>query len=400
MKPTLLFDLDGTLLDTNLDAFVPAYFQKLAAHLSARVPPETLLKYLMIGTRAMMANNDPSLTLKTVFDANFYPHLNVNQQELQPAIEEFYDDVFPTLRAITKPVRGAVELIEWAFTEGYRVAIATSPLFPSKAVFHRLRWASLPPETYPFELISSYDSFHFTKPQPDYYAEVLGRLGWPDGPVVMIGNDVEADLKPAAALGIATYHTLDTAAADGFQSTGRGLLSELRPWLEQTAPSLLQPAYTSPTALLAILRSTPATIASLTETLPPTGWAARPIDEEWSTLEVICHMRDVEREIDQPRIEQILRQDEPFIPAQMPDEWAGERSYRSEAGKSALEAFTRARLETLNTLASLESSQWSRKGRHAIFGPTTLQELVSFNAEHDRLHIQQIWKNLHANAAL
>ena len=396
MQLTLLLDLDGTLLDTNLEALIPAYFQKLAAHLAAYIPPETLLKYLMAGTRQMMASEDPAHTLREVFNESFYPFLGVEYDAIQPVIEQFYDEVFPTLRSFTKTVPGVVEFIEWAFAAGYRVVIATSPFFPRKATYHRLRWAGLPPEKYPFDLISSYENFHFTKPHPAYFAEVLGRLGWPDGPVLMVGNDVEQDLVPAATLGLATYHTLDTASAGGFASTGRGLLADLRPWLERTDPATLQPVYSSPAALLAILRSTPAALASMLEPLAPEAWIAPPAAEEWSIVEIMCHIRDVEREIDQPRINLVLNQSEPFIPAQMPDEWAKERGYASQDGPSALRAFTQARLGTLKTLVGLEPGQWSRKARHAIFGPTSLQELVSFNAEHDRLHIQQVWKNASA----
>ena len=105
-------------------------------------------------------------------------------------------------------------------------------------------------------------------------------------------------------------------------------------------------------------------------------------------------MRDVEREVDQPRIRQILAEDEPFIPAQMPDEWAKTRSYQTQDGMVALTEFTAARIQTLEMLSGLAPTQWSRKARHSILGPTTLQELVGFNAEHDRLHIQQVWKIL------
>jgi FMN phosphatase YigB (HAD superfamily) len=396
MKLTLLFDLDGTLLDTNLDAFIPAYFQKLAAHMSARIPPENLLKYLMLGTRAMTTNEDPAITLKSAFDKNFYPFLGFTHEELLPDLEQFYDEVFPTLREITKPVPGAVELIEWAFAAGHRVVIATSPLFPWKAVHHRLRWAGLPPEKYPFALISYYEHFHFLKPHPAYFAETLGRLGWPDGSVVMIGNDVEADLKPAAALGLATFHALDTSSADGFPSTGRGLLSGLRAWLEATDPATLQPAYTSPASFLAQLRATPAALRGLLDPLDPAAWTARPTEGEWSITEILCHLRDVECEVDLPRIELILNQEEPFIAGQLPDEWTVERGYQNQDGESALREFTQTRLRTLGALETLAPAQWSRKARHAIFGPTTLQEMVSFNAEHDRIHIQQIWKNLNS----
>ncbi|MBI5934025.1 MAG: DinB family protein [Chloroflexi bacterium] len=395
MPITLLFDLDETLLDTNLNAFVQTYFQKLAERLAPHVPPETLLKYLMLGTRNMMASEDPAHTLREVFDESFYPFFNVDREAIAPAIEDFYDNVFPSIREVTQPIPGAVEFIEWAFAAGHRVVIATSPYFPRKATYHRLRWAGLPPEKYPFALISTYDDFHFTKPHVAYFAEVLARLGWPDGPVLMVGNDVEQDLIPAAALGLATYHSVDvTPSANGFNATGRGRLAELRAWLEQTDHAALMPSYSSSAALLAILRSTPAALTSLLAPLAAEKLAARPSADEWSVTEILCHMRDVEREVDQPRIQKILSEDEPFIPAELPDEWAKTRAYDRQDGLSALREFTAARVQTLEALAQVAPAQWSRKARHAIFGPTTLQELVSFNAEHDRLHIQQVWKSI------
>lgn len=397
MTITLLFDLDETLLDTNLNAFVQSYFQKLAAHLASQVPPEILLKYLMVGTRNMMASEDPSRTLAEVFDESFYPFFNVDKAAIQPAIEDFYDNVFPTIREVTKPIPGVVEFIEWAFAAGHRVVIATSPYFPRKATYHRLRWAGLPPEKYPFALISTYDDFHFTKPHVAYFAEVLGRLGWPDGPVLMVGNDVDQDLIPASSLGLATYHSVDvTPSANGFNATGRGRLSELRAWLEQTDPATLMPSYSSSAALLAILRSTPAALTSLLAPFATDKLATHASADDWSVTEILCHMRDVEREVDQPRIQKILSEDEPFIPAELPDEWAKTREYNKQDGLSALREFTAARIQTLEMLQNLAPAQWSRKARHAIFGPTPLQEMVCFNAEHDRLHIQQVWKNINS----
>lgn len=394
MTITLLLDLDDTLLHTNMDAFIPAYFQKLAAHLAPLVPSETLLKYLMQGTRRMMASEDLTHTLREVFDQNFYPFLGVDRDALLPLLEQFYDDVFPGLQVVTSRLPGAVDFIEWAFEAGHRVVIATNPLFPQKATHHRLRWAGLPPEKYPFALVSTYEHFHFTKTYPAYFAEVLGRLGWPDDPVLMVGNDVHADLVPAAALGLATFHTLDfSPSSDKFTATGRGPLAELRPWLGQADPATLMPDYSSPASLLAILRSTPAALTGLLAPLASDALTARPAADEWSITEILCHMRDVEREVDQPRIRKILDEHEPFIPAQLPDEWAGTRSYQAQDAMTALLEFTAARIQTLEMLDGLAPALWSRKARHAIFGPTSLRELVSFNAGHDRLHLQQVYAN-------
>ncbi len=394
MTLILLLDLDDTLVHTNMEAFIPAYFQKLATHLAPFIPPETLLKQLILGTRQMLANDHPQRTLREVFNDHFYPFLEADHGHLQVVIEEFYDEIFPSLREVTRPLPGAVEFVEWAFAKGYCVAIATNPLFPRKATYHRLRWAGLSPERYPFALVSTYETFHFTKPQPAYYAEVLGRLGWPDGPVLMVGNDVEADLVPAAALGLATFHVLDVPSrtTDGFAPTGRGYLADLRSWLEQTDLTMLMPGFSTRNALLALLRSTPAVLVGLLDPLPLPAWSRRPVSEGWSAVEVLCHLRDVEREVNQLRLRRIVAEEEPFFVAEMSDDWTIERRYQEQDGPAALEEFTTLRLETLHLLQNLSAEQWMRKARHSLFGPTTLQELVAFNAEHDRLHIRQVWE--------
>ena len=195
MTFTLLFDLDDTLLESNMAAFIPAYFQALSTALADRVEPEKMLAALMSGTRAMMANEDPALLLREVFDAQFFPNLGVDRSQIQPAIDRFYDVSFPALGSLTKKVPEAVHLVEWGLTQGYRVVIATNPLFPLKAVHHRLRWAGLPPEKYPFAIVTSYESFHFTKERLAYYPEVLAQLGWPEDPVVMVGDDLEREVE-------------------------------------------------------------------------------------------------------------------------------------------------------------------------------------------------------------
>ena len=202
MNLTLLLDLDNTLLDSNMDTFIPAYFQALSDFLKDQVEPELMLSALISGTRKMVASNDPSLTLQQVFDAEFFPKINLTREEFQPRIDLFYEEIFPELSYLTKPRPEALDLVEWALAQGVRLAVATNPLFPLAAIHHRMRWAGLPPEEFPFSIVSAYETFHFTKPNPAYFAEVLGRLGWPDGPVLMVGDDVERDLPGSIVLGL------------------------------------------------------------------------------------------------------------------------------------------------------------------------------------------------------
>jgi FMN phosphatase YigB (HAD superfamily) len=253
MSLTLLFDLDGTLLDTNLESFTPAYFQALAQHLAHHAAPNNMLRALVAGVNLMYESEDPTHTLQEIFDSDFYPNLGVTREEMEEVIEDFYDNVFPTLSQHAGRRPEAVPLIEWALSRGYRIAIATDPLFPRKATYHRLRWAGFDPDR--FELVSSFEHFHFTKTHPAYYAEVLGRLGWPEGPILMVGNDVERDLIPAHRLGLKTFFVHGEAVSSPGFEAGRGKLADLRPWLESLNLSTLEPAFKSRDAILAIMAS-------------------------------------------------------------------------------------------------------------------------------------------------
>src|SRR5688572_29549996 len=102
MTLTLLLDLDGTLLDTNLAGFTPAYFQALAKHMSTHAAPEVMLRALIAGVNLMYENEDPTQTLEEVFDADFYVKLGVSKHDLIHFIEEFYDNVFPALAQHTQ----------------------------------------------------------------------------------------------------------------------------------------------------------------------------------------------------------------------------------------------------------------------------------------------------------
>lgn len=390
MPFTLLLDLDDTLLDTNTDAFILAYFDALSKALAQRVDPAQMLPALMGGTRRMFANVNPSLWLRDVFDGYFFEKIGIDRDSLQPEIDKFYDEVFPTLEHLTRPRPEAVELVEWAFSQGYRVAIATNPLFPIKAIHHRMRWAGLPPEKYPFALITSYENMHFTK-SPAYYAEILACLGWSEDPVVMVGDNVEMDLEPARKLGIPVFHvTASGESALKPPPEGMGKLSNLRPWLENSDTSDWSLKFETTESLLAVLRSTPAALADIAEGIPEDQWMRCPDCDEWSLNEIFCHLRDVELEVNIPRMQTLIKETNPFIAGQITDDWVHQRDYDRQDGREALKIMSKARTQLVELLLGISPDDWQRTARHSIFGPTHLQEMVGFVANHDRSHIQQV----------
>ncbi|MGA2502895.1 MAG: DinB family protein [Anaerolineales bacterium] len=396
MPITLLLDLDDTLLETNMDAFIPAYFKALSAALADKVAPEVMIPAMTGGTKAMMSNLDPALTLQEVFDAHFLPKLGTDRLALQSSIDRFYDEIFPTLGTMTKPIPEAVHLVDWALAQGHRVVIATNPFFPLKAIQHRLRWAGLPPEKYPFALVTSYETFHFTKEMVAYYPEVLAQLGWPDDPVVMVGDDIDREVKPTQAAGFPVFWVRESGDVPREQEgIPRGKLESFRSWLEKTDLETLKISLQTPQALLATLRSTPAAIATLAGPVSLEGWGYKPAPAEWCLTEILCHLRDVERTVNLPRIRKILAEENPFLAGEDTDHWVEEHNCADQVGAEILEDFIRARKETIGLLSDLQA-EWSRAARHAIFGPTTILELVGIMAGHDRVHIQQIWKTIHA----
>lgn len=391
MSLTLLLDLDNTLLGNDMDVFIPAYLRALGGYMAEHHDSKNFVGQLLSATQKMINNIDPRHTLKQTFDADFYPSLGIEQSKVISVIDKFYQNIFPGLEKYTVKRPQAVEMVDQAVERGYNIVIATNPLFPATAIHQRLEWAGLPSQQYNFQLVSSYETFHFAKPNPAYYAEILARLGWPEQPVVMVGNDKLSDIQAAEQVGLPTFWVnLAPDTAENTPTRNSGRLEDLIPWIDTQLDEQLLPDYSNPLASRAILRSTPAVLSYTLENIHPGMWNQRPVEGEWSLTEIICHLRDVDMEVNIPRLKKILTESNPFIPAAVTDPWAEERQYNNQDGVQALETFVNIRLEFLQLLERLATGEWGKPFRHAIFGPTPVSEMIKINAAHDRLHIQQV----------
>jgi FMN phosphatase YigB (HAD superfamily) len=390
MTLRLLLDLDDTLLNSNIETLIPVYFQKLTGHLSGEIAPERLLTELVRGTRIMYASADPLKTLEQVFSEAFYPPLESTREALSAQIEDFYDNVFPELQPLTSPRRDALDFAAWAFSRGFDLSVATDPLFPRKAILHRLRWADMAPERTPFSLVSDFETFHFAKISQSYYPEFLLRLGWDAEPVLMVGDSLERDIFPAQKAGLPVFW-LREAGQERPETAHipQGTFDDLRAWLESVELSTLTVDFSTPEALLIALPASIAALHTLTMQTPCDGWKTRPASGEWALTEIFCHLRDVEREVNLPRFQRALTDKNAFIVGQETDSWAEQRGYINQDGLQAFHDYAAARLELLALLKSLTPEQWEQKIRHTIFGPTSLRELAVFMLEHDQSHVRQ-----------
>lgn len=142
--------------------------------------------------------------------------------------------------------------------------------------------------------------------------------------------------------------------------------------------------------LVLSLASTPAAVRRLANGLSfkETQW--KPEGGEFSVVENICHLRDIEVEGYAVRIKRILLEDQPFLSDLDGARLAEERDYNSQDFGSAMEAFTEAREDNVRTIKGVSSEQLTRTGTLENSGIITLERLIEMMREHDQVHITEL----------
>lgn len=197
-KKLVLFDLDGTLLPMDQDEYTKAYFmvllKKLAGFgLPAQTPEEqkALGKAVWSGTYAML-QNDGTCTNEERFFSVFNALTGVDLSHKKAELEVFYQNEFNQVSVVSSKNPLIPQVLERLKANGYRVAIATNPLFPLAANGSRLAWAGLSLED--FEYCTCYENSRYCKPNLDYYRDILNHLGVSAEECIMVGNDVNDDM--------------------------------------------------------------------------------------------------------------------------------------------------------------------------------------------------------------
>lgn len=229
MLKAILFDLDGTLLNIDIDKFIKSYFRSLCEHLKDFVDPNTFAQNLWASTGAMVENNNPHLTNKEAFLKHFYTWMKYPHEQVWPLIDDFYEHIFPTLQGDSGPYPEIADLFAYLKKQDVKLVLATNPIFPRTAIIHRLKWSQLNPED--FALITSYEIMHYTKPNPKYYLEVAEMINVPPQNCLMIGNDYDLDILPAAACGMKTFY-VDTSCTRLDLQKACGNLAHLLPYIQ------------------------------------------------------------------------------------------------------------------------------------------------------------------------
>lgn len=188
----ILFDLDGTLLPMDQDTFVKTYLGGMAKKLAPHgYDPEQMVKAVYAGMKAMITN-DGSCTNETAFWNAFTGILGECVKDDLPIFDDYYLNEFQDVKNICGFLPEAAKTVRALKEKGFRVVLATTPMFPSVATESRIRWAGLEPED--FEIFTTYENYHFCKPSLNYYKELVEKLGVAPEECLMVGNDVGEDM--------------------------------------------------------------------------------------------------------------------------------------------------------------------------------------------------------------
>ena len=206
MLKMILFDLDGTLLPMDQEVFTKDYFKRLAAKLLPHgYQADQLVDGIWAGTAAMV-KNDGTCTNEEAFWRRFVQIFGEKALADKPIFDEYYRVEFQQVAEVCGCSAEAKDTIEELKKRGYRIALATNPIFPAIATESRIRWAGLEPEE--FELYTTYENTCYCKPNPDYYRDLLQRLDCQAEECLMIGNDVEEDMI-AESIGMKVFLLTD-----------------------------------------------------------------------------------------------------------------------------------------------------------------------------------------------
>lgn len=234
MIKNVLFDLDGTLLPMDMDEFTSGYFKflvKKAASTSDKYKAEELIATIWGGVKAMVKNagGRPNEDAFWEYFASVYGEESLKDKAI---FDEFYAKDFICAKDFTGFNPEAKETVEKIKAAGYKVVLATNPIFPEVATVQRTQWAGL--DVSDFEAFTTYENSTYCKPNPEYYLELLEKLGMDPSECLMVGNDVTEDMDAGLKAGLKVFLITDcmiNKEGKDIEQYPHGSFKELREYL-------------------------------------------------------------------------------------------------------------------------------------------------------------------------
>ncbi len=198
---TLLFDLDGTLVDQFKPGSSLQFTWLVVRRFAGLAPPRTIVRAGKAAVEALQHHRSARPNFDVMVDT-FAREAGCDPAEVAARVRRLAEDDFRAMGWRFGPVAGARRAIDRAQALGFRLVLATNPTVPLAMTRHRLAWAGLADVDWAF--LTHPEAMTRTKPSVEYYEELLAKLGCGPERCLMIGNDPRKDI-PAMDFGIRTF---------------------------------------------------------------------------------------------------------------------------------------------------------------------------------------------------
>lgn len=182
-RPIIVFDLDGTLVDTAPDLLASLNH---CLEISGLLPADKteIRRFVGMGARVM---------IERAFAAQ---QRGLHQGQLDALLDEFLKHYSNGMPGASQPFEGSLQAIDRFAAAGFAAAICTNKYeHLSVALIESMKLSDR------FAAICGSDTFAFRKPDPRHLTETIARAGGHRDKAVMIG-DSRTDIDTAKAAGI------------------------------------------------------------------------------------------------------------------------------------------------------------------------------------------------------
>lgn len=203
MIKAVFFDLDGTLLPFDEDEFTKMYFALMCRRMAAfGYEPEQLAKTIWDGTRLMYKNNGEKTNCEVFWD-HFFSVYGEEARDSVKDFDEFYTNEFMQTRSICKENPEARKIVDFCRENVKYTVLSTNPIFPLVGTHSRMSFVGLRPDD--FDFVTAYENSRHSKPNPEYFFDLLKRFSLSPDEVILFGNNDYEDGECALGAGIRCY---------------------------------------------------------------------------------------------------------------------------------------------------------------------------------------------------
>jgi pyrophosphatase PpaX len=204
---TILFDLDGTLIDTN-ELIISTYLHTLDKYFPGQYGREDVLPFL-------------GPTLHEVFG-------NMDTEKVEEMVVEYRTFNLANHDALVKEFVGVMETVETLKSKGYKLAIVTTKR--EDVALKGMRLMKLDPF---FDVVVAYDHVKKVKPDPEPIMLALEQLGAKPEEAMMVGDNFH-DILAGKNAGTQTVGV-------AWSIKGREYIAKYEPdYILETMPDLLK----------------------------------------------------------------------------------------------------------------------------------------------------------------